>query len=383
MGPTEVTHSTVNDPSRSVAFDLHGLVSVRLVDAQSRDIRVVARQLGPIQSELSGQADITIRFVDRLAHDERVRFLGRHEAGFTDDAFLVLRSKHKAQTRARIPLGQVGGRCEIVCEHGTPAVPLLIAIVNLTALVKGVLPLHAAAFDWMGSGVIVTGWSKGGKTEALLSFMSRGARYIADEWCYIGPDGLRIFGLPEPVRLWRWQMAQLPQYRDRVPLFRRLNMAAMACVPALAEALPAPLQRSAFGRAAQRVAHFVEPRLNVQVPPERLFDQDVATAEAVFTHLVFVMSADDPATTAVADSGTEVADRMIHSLQYERQELLGYYRMFRFAFPQLTNPHLENVETLEREILCNAFKDKPTLWVEHPYPVELSRLFECIEPLIR
>ena len=375
--------SGMNDKSRPVDFDLHGLVSVRLVDAQPRDTRAVARQLGPIQGNLSGEADITIRFVDRLVPDEPVRFLGRHDAGFTDDAFFLLRSKHQAQTRARIPLEQVGGRCEIVCEHGTPAVPLLIAIVNLTALVKGVLPLHAAAFDWKGSGVVVTGWSKGGKTETLLSFMSRGARYIADEWCYIGPDGRRIFGLPEPMRLWRWQMAQLPRYRDRVPLTQRLNMAAMGIVPALAGALPAPLQFLRPGQAAQRVAHFLEQRLNVQVPPERLFDQDVATAEAAFTHLVFVMSADDPATTAVPASGMDVADRMLHSLQYERQGLLGYYRMFRFAFPQLTNPHLEDAESLQRDLLRNAFKDKPTLRVEYPYPVELSKLFDCIEPLIR
>ncbi len=375
--------SGMNNESRPVAFDLHGFVSVRLVDARPPDARAVARHLGPIHSDLSGEADITIRFVDRLVPDEPVRLLGRHDGGFTDDAFLLLRSKHKARTRARIPMEQIGGRCEIVCEHGSPAVPLLIAIVNLTALVKGVLPLHAAAFDWKGSGVVVTGWSKGGKTETLLSFMNRGARYIADEWCYIAPDGRRIFGLPEPVRLWRWQMAQLPQYRDRVGLARRLNLAAMGIVPAVQGVLPAPLHRSRPGRAAQRAAHFVEQRLNVQVPPERLFDQDVATAESEFTHLVFVMSAEDPATTAVTASGLDVADRMVHSLQYERQGLLGYYRMFRFAFPQLTNPHLENAESLQRNLLRNAFKDKPTLRVEHPYPVELSKLFDCIEPLIR
>jgi hypothetical protein len=178
-------------------------------------------------------------------------------------------------------------------------------------------------------------------------------------------------------------MAQLPRYRRRVGLTRRFNMAAMGLVPAIEGALPGPLQRSRPGRAAQRAAHFLEQRLNVQVSPQRLFDQDVATAQAQFTHLVLVMSADDPATTAVPASGMDVADRMIHSLQYERQGLLGYYRMFRFAFPQLTNPHLENAESLQRDLLRNAFKDKPTLRVEHPYPVELSRLFDCIEPLIR
>ncbi len=67
---------------------------------------------------------------------------------------------------------QISCGCEIVCERGRARVPLLTANVNLVVLGNGALPLHAAAFRFDGTGVLVTGWSKGGKTETLLAFMA-------------------------------------------------------------------------------------------------------------------------------------------------------------------------------------------------------------------
>src|SRR5690606_21859517 len=197
-------------------YDLHGVVGIRLVDAAPGDVAAVNRQLGPIQQPLDRQPDLAIRFVDRLSLAAPVRYIGVNDAGFTDDAFLVLRSKHKAQARVQIPLAQVGVQpAEIVCERGLPAVPLLIAMINLVALGKGVLPMHASAFSYQGQGILTTGWSKGGKTETLLAFMARGADYIGDEWVYISPQG-RIFGIPEPIRVWDWHMADLPQTWARI-----------------------------------------------------------------------------------------------------------------------------------------------------------------------
>ena len=365
-----------------VGFDLHGLVSVGLVDASPSDVRTVERQLGPLRARLAGEPDITLRFVDRIRPKGPIRYLGLDEGGFTDEGFLLLRAKGKARTRVRIPLDQVGGRCEIVCERGLPAVPLLIAIVNLTALSKGTLPLHAAAFDWQGTGVVVTGWSKGGKTETLLSFMLRGARYVADEWCYVAPDGCRIFGVPEPVRLWQWQLRQLPELRRHVPLASRARLAALAAPSRLHDRLPPALERSAAGRSLRRVAHFLSRQTNVLVPPEALFQHEVGPAEGEFSHLLLVMSAEGPRTEAVAVDPQEVADRMVHSLEYERIPFLEIYRMFRFAFPGLSNPHVEKAEERCRTLLRQAFAGKPAHRVVHPYPVDIRGLFDVIEPVL-
>ena len=194
--------------SAPVDYDLHGIVGIRLLGASESDVAAVTAQLGPIRAVLDRDPDVVIRFVDRLPVSN-LRYLGREEAGFTDDAFLVLRSR-KARARVQIPVEEIGGRCEIVCESGLPAVPLLIPIVNVTALAKGVVPVHAAAFVHRGSGVLVTGWAKGGKTESLLGFMSHGAEYIGDEWVYVSADGRRLRGIPEPVRVWDWHLDDLP-----------------------------------------------------------------------------------------------------------------------------------------------------------------------------
>src|SRR4029078_985479 len=107
--------------------------------------------------------------------------MGAREVGWPDDSFFVLKSK-KPPVVLRIPMQDVGGRSEILAEHGVPAVPFLIAILNLTALRNGALPLHAAEFELDGVGTLVTGWSKGGKTELLMAAARAGARYIGDEW---------------------------------------------------------------------------------------------------------------------------------------------------------------------------------------------------------
>jgi len=147
--------------SEAIDYDLHGLAGVRLVDATPGDEAAVSRQLGPIRAPLDREPDIVVRFVDRL-QTNRLRYLGAGEAAFTDDAFLVLRSKHKVPAKVRIPFAEIGDRCEIVCERGLPAVPLLVPILNLTVLARGALPLHASAFVYGGTGVVATGWSKYG-----------------------------------------------------------------------------------------------------------------------------------------------------------------------------------------------------------------------------
>src|SRR5262245_32667242 len=104
--------------AQPIDYDLHGLAGIRLINASPDDAAAVTRQLGPIQAPLAREPDIVIRFVDRLPTTSRVRYLGVDEAGFTDDAFLVLRSKHKARAKVQIPFEQIGKQCEIICESG-------------------------------------------------------------------------------------------------------------------------------------------------------------------------------------------------------------------------------------------------------------------------
>ena len=369
-------HSAMASPAVSTYdFDLHGTVGIRLVDASPGDARAVARQLGPSQSPLARQPDIVIRFVDRL-DTGRVTYLGVDDAGFTEDAFLVLRSKHKARARVQIPLDAVGKRPEIVCERGLPAVPLLIPIVNLTALGNGALPLHASAFVNSGVGVVTTGWSKGGKTEALLAFAAHGARYVGDEWIYVSPDGTRVSGIPEPIRVWDWHLQELPAYRSRIDSGARARLRALRIARSIGGAFP----RSETTR---RALPLLERQLHVDVKPDTLFGTPSWVGEAPFDRLVLVASHDDTGIDVRPIDPAEVAGRMASSLAYERLDFMGFYLKFRFAFPGKSSELVQAASEIERERLLQVLEGKPAHLVVHPYPVSLTALREAMAPLCR
>ncbi|MEN9938036.1 MAG: hypothetical protein RLZZ387_4615 [Chloroflexota bacterium] len=367
-----------SDARRSqVDYDLHGLVGIRLLDASPGDVAAVTRQLGPIQSPLSREPDITIRFVPRLPLAGGLRYLGYGEAGFTDDAFVVLRGKQGSRVRAQIPFAQIGAACEIVCETGASAVPLLIAIVNLTALARGALPLHAAALRYQGVGVVATGWSKGGKTETLLAFAARGAEYVGDEWVYISPDGARVYGIPEPVRVWDWHLRDLPAFREVLGRSDRVRLSALRAALRLAGALPRSLRRP-----IERPLRVLKRQMYADIHPRRLFGQERCAQSASFDRLIFVGSHESPAVTVRPIDPAEVARRMVFSLEYERLPLMDYYLRFRFAFPALRNDLLEGAEALQRRLLLHALAGKPSFAVEHPYPVSVPALFDAVGPLV-
>lgn len=351
----------------AIDYDLHGLAAVRVVGATARDAAAVDRQLGPIRRPLRRDPDIVVSFVDRLDVDGPLRLLGAEDAGFTDDAFLVLRARHKARARVLIPLDRIGRRCEIVCERGLPAVPLLIATLNLTVLAHGALPLHASAFLHDGRGVVVTGWSKGGKTESVLAFVARGARFVGDEWVYVEPDGATVHGIPEPLRLWDWHLRQLPYLRARIGRGERARLAALRSAAAAAR--------------GRRLTALLAGQLHVDVAPETLFAPGAVALTAPFSRLFLLISWQRGDTAARPVHAAEVAARMAFSLQHERAPLTRAYEQFRFAFPDRCNPVLEAACQRERELLERVMIDKVAHAVDHPYPADLGTLFEVMRPL--
>jgi hypothetical protein len=365
-----------------VDFDLHGLAGVRLVDASERDISVVSRQLGPIQSRLSRDPDITIRFVDRLPISNSLRYLGVDDAGFSDNGLLLLQGKNGSSIRVQIPFEQIGKHCEIVCERGLSKVPLLIPILNLTVLSKGIIPLHAAAFTYQGTGIVVTGWSKGGKTETLLAFMARGAVYVGDEWVYLSTDGRRMYGVPEPIRLWQSHLQDLPEFRQRIPFTDRAKLQTLKLFIKLAEQSSGSAKNASALHVSSRLVRLLKRQQYVQLPPQQLFGSPlrpfICTPEKIF----FVVSHEAPDVRVEPLDPQELARRMVFSLQTERLDFMSYYLKFRFAFPDLRNEFIEQAEETQRDLLCKALANKPCYAVYHPYPAPIPALYEAINPLL-
>lgn len=365
-------------------FDLHGFVGIRCIDATPKDVAIVVRQLGPIGMPLDREPDIVIRFVDRIHSSSPMRFLDLNDAAFTDDAFFILKGKHKSRTKVQIPFDTIGKRCEIICERGLAAVPELIAIVNQTALAKGLLPLHASAFNYEGVGVLATGWAKGGKTETLLAFMANGADYVGDEWVYLDAGGKRMLGIPEPIRIWDWHLDHLPNYRAKLSTKKRL---VLGLLNVLAKGMSwlagsATGQASALKKFLIRALPLIRKQLYVNWAPEEIFGKSSVTLAGIPDRIIFVASHESDEITVEPIDSAEVARRMIFSLQDERDDLVAYYRKFRFAFPDRPNDLIDGADEVQREMLDRAFEGKKAYVVHHPYPVEIPLLFEAIRKLL-
>src|SRR4051794_31277108 len=365
-------------------FDLHGFVGIRLLDASPSDVAAVRRQLGPIQKPLGYEPDILIRFVDRLSNSTRMHCIGVDDAWFNDDAFLVMGGKQKSNLRVKIPFEAIGGQCEIVCEKGVPAVPFLIPILNLTALSKGTIPLHASAFNYKGFGVITTGWPHGSKTGALLGFMEKGAKYIGDDWVYLKEDGSHMYGLPQSITVRNWYLQDLPRYKARVGRGDRTRLRAIKALTRLTNlAMHGSGHRSALPfRGWSRMVQALDNRMSVDVAPEDLFGAASCESASSVEKVFLIVSCDESRVTVQPISPREAARRLVFSLQHELLSLRSYYLKFRFAFAELRNEFIERAEEIQREMLLRALANKQTYIVYHPYPMSASGLCNAITPIL-
>ncbi len=361
-------------------FDLHGRVGVRLLGASAPDVAAVRRQLGPIDRPLDRPPEIEIEYVERLPADGPRRLISRDDAAFDASTFVLLRGRFKAPVRVAIPLDRVGGPCRIVAERGVGPIPLLVPIVNVTALGQGLIPIHASAFRSDGRSVLVTGWAKGGKSEVLLSFAARGATYVGDEWIYLADGGSRMLGLPEPIRLWDWQLRMMPEFAARVSRKQRARIASTRALGgALGAIAGAPVvNRTAGGRTIRRARPYIDRQLDVQVPPARLFDGRIVTDGAPLDRIVFVESGEDERIVVEPIDGVEVARRMVHSVRHEWLDLWTAYLKWLYAFPGRPNPILETLEERLSDGLTTALAERPAVLLRHPYPPHIPALAEAL-----
>lgn len=359
-------------------FDLHGIVGLRLVDATDADIATVRRQLGPLQRPLDREPDIVVRFVDRIDTTDPT-YVTVGAAAWDEKGFLLLRRSGTGTARARIPFADIGSCPEVVCERAMPAVPHLLAMINLIALGKGVLPLHATAFTLDGCGILVTGWSKAGKTECLLDAMRYGADYVGDEWVYLTSEG-EMYGLPEPIRLWSWHLHQLPDLlrarsRPERARLRSWHLAGAAATRLAASRMPGAGLLRKGAPAVTRQAY-------LQIPPHDLFGARAVALRGRLDALVLVVNHESPDTTVTAVSGREVARRMAASLSVERAPFMADYLQFRYAFPDAASKAVETAETLEADLLSRVLAGRRASTVGHPYPCDIAELGRAVRSAV-
>ncbi len=364
-------------------FDIHGMVGVRVLGTTD-DAAVVRRQLGPMDGELNRDPEILIRFVDTLAVG-RLTLVGKDEYAHDDHGFYLLRARGKSRVRVRIDLDRLDDRSrpfEVVVERGAPAVPLLIALVNLFVLASGSLALHACAFEYRGVGVVVTGWSKGGKTETLLTMLGKGARYVGDEWVYLDGEGATVAGIPEPVRIWDWYLDQMPGSGRMTPGLERTRLRLLAAANGVGDLLQGGRLGTRTARLARRADHLIRSQRHVDVDPEVLTNGELGSLRTSFDLLVLAESTPSPLTSISRIDARDVAGAMSASLTYERGPLAAAHDAFRYSFPERRSRFLESARVLEERRLRRILGDKPAWRLSHPYPAVLDDIGTALYPIL-
>lgn len=375
---TERSAAKPHMDGQTTQFDMHGVLGIALVDPSPADLKAVTKHLGPLQRPLLREPDITIRFEKNLA-PLSLQHLGQKQNAFTDDAFFVF-DEANTGAMARIPFGQVGGPCEIVCTRGRGWVPLLLPLLSLTALAKDFVAVHASAFVHHGVGILMAGWAGSGKTTALLGFAGEEAEFIGEEWVLLSGDGQTMCGLPREIELSPAHLDTVPEIRRAIKRSRLWALEGLRHLSTTQGALAGKVDGTTRGKALRRVISGAQRRILPRVSPQALFGGRVGSLTARPDKIFLLISHNDRKIEVIPTPPNEMARRIAHMMQYEQRGFMEHYLAFQFAFPERRNAFVEESSSYRYELLMRALQGKETYTVRHPHPIRFSSLYEAVKP---
>lgn len=361
-------------------YDLHGIVRLRLVNPSDTDLKRFNHGFGEYQCQTENEPDIKITFVNKI-DTPLLTYIGLNNAAFDENGFYIL-STGRNNLKVKIPFDKIGRDFEIICESGTPEIPMLRHFINLIFLKKNYIPLHASAFRFNDYTALVMGWSKGGKTESLLAFANNGAEYIGDETVVISRDGKTIFGIPVSVCVWEWQFEQIPKLLPKLPNQKRMLFGLIHFFDSLYKFLKNSFLKNSFpAKVLAEAMPAFRRQLNIRVEPNTIFKTRMLKSKLSLDHIILIMSRSSDEIKVESCNSKEVIDRMINSQNYEFASFIEQYLTFKYAFPNLKNELLENIESIQFNLLNEALKNKTAHKVSHPYPVSFEKLFNSMKTI--
>jgi hypothetical protein len=374
----EARHAPPRSSPSVVDYDIHGLAGIRLIDPSPRDVSSVSAQIGPDRA-LGREPDLTIRFVDELRPDGPVKWIEPDEIGFTDEGFFFFTGNSGDGAVARLSVDASTGGWEMQCRSGLRAVPLLLPLVDLIMWTKGALALHASAFTYRGTGVLVAGWARAGKTTSLLAFMARGASYIGDDRVYLRAGENNMYGLAQPIALRAYHLRELPRYARLVGWRGRSRLELFAALDRLASRAAAGDGVDGARGLARRVAGAASDA-SVSVPPERLFGE--CSLAGRLDKAFLAIAHDRPEVRVEPIDPGRFAERLVFSLRAERLRIWSFYLAFRFAFPDQLRSFVEADDKTEEEKLADALELSETYALYHPFPAPVEAMHDAMAPIV-
>lgn len=362
---------------RTAEFDIHGVLGIRLLDPSPADVAAVSKQLGMLKKPLLREPDVTFRFMGRLPYPPK-QASEREQEKSAEEAFFVFGEKTQ-RVLARIPFDRLGSPCEIVCQRGLRSVPLLMPILSLTALAKGLVSVHASAFVYRGTGILVVGQAESGKTTMLLGFASKGAEYIGDEWVLVDGNGQAMYGLRRDIELSPSHFETVPEVRRMIKRSRLWPFEGLRCVGGIQQIIGRVVGRS-FTTHALKAISGLQRRILPKVEPQAVFGGRVGSLIAKPGKVFLLISHGPPTVEVKPISALEMARRIAASIQHEQAGFMERYLAFKSAFPERWNSGADESTASQYVLLARALTATDTYTVRHPHKIAFSALYAALQP---
>lgn len=359
----------------SVDLEIHGVALVRFVDAPEALARKLQDRLTPVLTRRGlDHPDIVVEFPEEIRPDT-VHYVGRDFAAFSRRHFYLL-DRTTGATLAEIPFGSVGTDTIVVrCSRDASSVPLLFDLLRVVMLAKGWISFHASAVEMDGTGIVLGGWPRGGKTGAMLALVDRGAHFVGDEWIFLSGDGRRMLGLPTSVAVSEWQLEDLPGLVPTPGLQRRFMFWLIHRMDSGHRLLAGRgLEKTFVAKSLGKGLPYLRGQLKVSRSPQSLFGPDRCVFEGQPEKFFLLTGHDRPEIHIEPCEPETVARRMAMANRYEEKKLFDCYGAYRFAFPDSRSELLELSVDRQAEMLSGALSDTETFLVSHPYGGPLDRL---------
>jgi hypothetical protein len=366
-------------------FDLGGSVRLVLEDADEALTRAVTAQLDPFHATETAGSGPSVRLevierppdmaeLQRLAGDGLV-------TGWDGSRLWTLAGGRWAS----IPDAFRDDPSTFRVEHGFPVSRLFRSAVRtalqLRALSKSTVAIHAAAVDTDRGAVLVSGWSESGKTETCLALLESGATFLTDKWTFMTAD-LRASAFPINVGVRRWALRYLPRLRANLPTRVRGQLAAAAATAAVTSPLRrlrGSGMRSRLADGATRAVALADRAAISPTEVARAYGHEPITNQRPVRLIVALRTTPHERVEAREVDGSALATRLAHSAVAERQVYWAYRERAAYAAGRDTSDVVE-VLADESELLKAILSSLPHVEVSAPFPVDPNRVVDAIQP---
>jgi hypothetical protein len=362
-----------------IRFDLAGVLSLELDDADGVTRRLVAAELDPFPPlPAAAEAELVLERAATSWHPALVDIHGLAADGSisaSDGRSMYVVVEDRV---ASIPDPWREDQLRFVYQPAFPVVRVFSSLIRPTIqvgmLLREAATVHAASVEIDGAAILVAGWSESGKTETALALMERQARFLSDKWTSVSANGTAA-PFPISVGVRRWVLAYLPTLRGAMP--RRSS--ARFLVAGATRTLITPILRSRrrgrlAGLAGQAVRQGLALADRVALTPTELrnaYDQrDDATRRLPVRMVVLLTTVPTGSSPRIRTADRDwVIERLVRAGAFERRAFFAWQERAAFAFPSRSTDPSIWIDR-ERHLLIEALRSVEFVHIEAPFPTD-------------